>query len=60
MTPAERCKSCAHKTPDHFCSHPRTQDKDGKPCLARHVWFVSFNERKDDYCAGKFFTPARQ
>ena len=51
------CKQCRHKTPDHYCTHPQTQDKEGKPCLARHVWYVSYNDR-GDYCAGKFFEPA--
>lgn len=51
------CKQCRHKTPDHYCTHPQTTDKDGKPCLARHVWYVSYNDR-GDYCAGRFFEPA--
>lgn len=50
------CKQCRYKTTDHYCTHPATQDKDGMPCLARHVWFVSYNER-GDYCAGKYFEP---
>ena len=55
-----KCKECKFKTEDHYCSHPRTQDKEGKPCLARQVWFVSFNGRKADYCAGNFFEPIVQ
>ena len=50
------CKQCRYKTADHYCTNPRTQDKDGKPCLARQVWYVSYNDR-GDYCAGKFFEP---
>lgn len=50
------CKQCRHKTADHYCTNPRTLDKDGKPCLARFVWYVSYNNQ-GDYCAGKFFEP---
>lgn len=53
------CKQCRHKTPDHYCTHPQTQDKEGKPCLARHVWYVSYSDG-GVYCAGKFFEPTSE
>jgi hypothetical protein len=56
VNPIETCKECRYQTSDFYCTHPRTQDKNGKPCLSRHVWYVSYNER-GEYCKGKYFTP---
>jgi hypothetical protein len=47
----EICRKCRYKTLDHYCTHPQTQDRDGKPCLARHVWYVSYNARGDYFAA---------
>jgi len=58
MNKEPTCKQCKYKTADHYCTHPQTQGKNGERYFARHVWFVSYNGREKDYCAGRYFESA--
>jgi len=50
--------ACKHYTPDHYCSRPETFDHNGKPGLARQVFFVvQRHGNGSPGCGGRLFEP---
>ena len=56
MSGPYQCKTCLHYTPDHYCSAPQTYDNNGRPGLARQIWYVvMIHGNGTPGCGGRFF-----